>query len=116
MRHTTRYQEERVCKLHKRKTAHVAQVDDVRNDAEHRQAEWKAIDEAKEELEDDDAVDQSRKYPLRENSVLLDELGEVVETRSYERSATASSVEVSGRSGHEPIASVRKQKPTAEPM
>lgn len=69
----------------------------MRDDAEHRQAEWKAIDEAKEELEAYDAVDQSRKYPLREDSVLLDELGEIVETRSYERSATASSVEVSAR-------------------
>ena len=54
-------------------------VHDVREDAQRAQTEWEAVDEDEEDLHGDDGVDQARQQLLREDSVLLDEFGEVVE-------------------------------------
>ena len=86
---TTRREKERVRELDIWKAAHVAEMDKVREDPQKRQAEREAIDETEQQLEDHDGVDESCQKSFRNDRVLLDKLGEVVEPRCCERGKSA---------------------------
>jgi len=77
---TTRKEEDRICQLDDGEVAQVLQVDDMAGDAEEGEPNGEAVDEEEEELQDDDAVDEAGEEFLREDGVLLHELGEIVES------------------------------------
>ena len=53
----------------------------MREDAEGGREDGEAVDEAEDELEDHDGEDEFCEEAFRDDGVLLDELGEVVESR-----------------------------------
>lgn len=55
----------------------------MRGDAQRRQGEWETVDKPEERLYADDGVDESAKETSGEDGVLLDELGQIVESRGY---------------------------------
>lgn len=71
--------EERVRELDDGEAAQVLGVDDVGEDAQRAGAEREAVDCAEEDLHCDHGVDQAGEEFLREDGVLLDQFGEVVE-------------------------------------
>ena len=74
---------DRIRKLHDREVAQVLEVDGMARDAEQRERNWKAVDHDEEPLEHDDAVDEARQELLRDDRVLLHQLGEVVQARRW---------------------------------
>lgn len=56
----------------------------MRHDAHQAQPPREPIDKAKYDLETDDRVDEFGKESLRNNGVLLDELGEIIQAGGYE--------------------------------
>lgn len=78
---TARGNEERVRQLHEWEAPHVAEVHDVRGDAQQRQGKRQSVDGPGQGLHDHDEVDDPEEEPLRQDGVLLDDLGEIVEAR-----------------------------------
>ena len=76
---TARREEQGVRQLDEGETSHVAEVDDVGDDAHEGQQEGEAIDEPQKRLDDDYRVDELCQESLGDHGVLLDELGKVVE-------------------------------------
>lgn len=78
---TARGDEQRVRQLHEREAPHVAKIHHVGGDAQHRQRERQPVDGPGQCLHDHDEVDDAEQGPLRQDGVLLDDLGEIVEAR-----------------------------------
>lgn len=55
----------------------------MRKYAQQGEHNWEAIDQRQEGLYADDSVYQTCEQPLRDNSMLLNQFREVVESRSY---------------------------------
>jgi hypothetical protein len=85
--------------------------------AERAEADWEAVDEEKEGLDGDDAVDETVEQFLREHCVLLDKFREVVQSRCwFELSVKLYMRKMySKRYGNVPIANVKKAKPRMTP-
>lgn len=87
----------------------------MRHHAQRAESKREAIDDKKQDLEGDDAVDKSVEQFLREYGVLFHELGEVVETGSCKELALAFDLGVSRHENAVPIASVKNAKPRTTP-
>jgi hypothetical protein len=77
---TTRQHKKGVGELDERKPAHVAQIDNVRSNAQQCRPKGEAVDEPEGGLRADDGVDEARQELLREDGVFLDQLGQIVES------------------------------------
>lgn len=85
VRHTAGENEDGVGELDDGEVAQVAHVDGMAGDAEGGEEEGEAIDCGEEDLGGDDAVDEAGEEFAREDGVLFDELGEVVESACWVR-------------------------------
>ena len=74
-----RGQEYRIREFDPGKAPQVLVVEDVRGDAEGGEGEGQFVDDGEEELDRDHGVDHAAEGFAREDGVLFDELGEVVE-------------------------------------
>ncbi len=73
-------QEQRIPQLHDREVSQVARVHGVTRNTEGRERDGEAVDEPEERLRTHNAVDEVSQQFGGEDRVLLDELGEVVES------------------------------------
>lgn len=82
-RRTAGQQEQRVIQLDNWKAPQILRVDDMADDAEHAETDWKAVDEQEESLDADDTVDEAIQKSLGKDCVFFHELREVVQSRCY---------------------------------
>lgn len=87
------------------------------DDAERAEADWETVDEKKEDLDGDDAVDETSEKLLREHCMLLDKLREVVQSGCWFELSVKLYVRVMWftRCANLPIANVKKAKPKMTP-
>lgn len=81
--HTAREYEQKVGQLDNGEFPHVAQVNDMRHNAQHRKEEREAIDQPQETLKPNNEVDHPRKKFLCQDCVFFDKFGEVIESGSF---------------------------------
>jgi len=75
--------EQGVRQLHNGEVSQVAHVAQVRDYAQRREVPGELVDQREEQLDDDDAIDQTAQHFGAEDGVFFDQFGQVVEPAGY---------------------------------